>query len=678
MGEVGSYTEWLRARDNNQLTTLLERRPYLATPAPSSFASLAGRATSRSATQRALAEVDTAGLQVLRAVLVLGEATSAQVTQALGPSDDEERTQVADALADLCTVGLVWDDDDDVVRAAPGVVGLLDPDGRHRNAPKGDEPLFTITRPVHPEPTWVPALTVAAESCRAAGDVVTAVERLVDAWSDPPTVARRGGLGMRELRRTAGALGTTEADAAFVVELAFAASLVVIDLVGPSRVFVPTPEADTWAGADLPERWAVLAGAWLTSTRTPWLVGTKDDQGTVRLVGHPEGSRPWLPGLRRAVLGVLADAHDTPTDADEPAVGALSADQVHDVLAWRTPLAVPPADVIVPLLTEATRLGVTGAGGLARAGLALLSDDDPAAALAADLPPAVDEVWLQADLTGVVPGRPCDRLARLLRRAATTESSGGALTVRFTPASVDAAVASAHGGDLLADLAEFSRGPLPQGLEYLVRDAVRRHDVLRTGPATAYVRSDDEALLTRIVADPTLAGCCLVRVAPTVVVAAVGPVQLAESLAAAGLPARTESPDGHLVDLTPPRRAHPRATRSHRPTATDVHVVVARLRADPGSEPDAQVPPDDEVAVGIGAWDPLDTAMVLREAVDQHTEVWVDLIDDAGDTTRHRLRPVAFDEVRLRALDDARAVEITVVTSRIASAAPVSPTLPQV
>ncbi|MCL2092379.1 MAG: helicase-associated domain-containing protein, partial [Micrococcales bacterium] len=357
--------------------------------------------------------------------------------------------------------------------------------------------------------------------------------------------------------------------------------------------------------------------------------------------------------------------------------GALTADQVRDVLAWCAPLAVPPLDVVGPLLAEAARLGVTGAGAISSAGRALLADGDPAAALAADLPPPVDEVWLQADLTGIVPGRPSDRLARLLHRAARQESSGGALTVRFTPESVAAAVASTSADQVLAELAAVSRGPVPQGLEYLVRDAARRHDALRVGPAGAYLRSPDEALLTRVVADPALAGCGLARIAPTVVVAQVPPTQLAEDLASAGLAARTETTDGQVVTLGAPRRAHPRpAAPSREPTLADVRTAVARLRADrtqPDPSPDAR--PE---ASGLTTepthdppLDPLDTLMILREAVDRRTDTWVDLVDDTGRTTRHRLRPVAVDGGRLRAVDPSRAVELTVAVHRIAAAAPV-------
>jgi len=430
----------------------------------------------------------------------------------------------------------------------------------------------------------------------------------------------------------------------------------------------------------------------MTSGRTAWLVGTKDQRDVVRTAGHPDGWRPWLPRLKRSLLSILAGAvlEDAGPDggsladavpdsaARAPAVGALTADQVHDVLTWRAPLAVPPLDVVVPLLAEAARVGVTGAGVLSPAGQALATDGDVAGALAADLPPPVDEVWLQADLTGIVPGRPSDRLARLLRRAAHEESSGGALTVRFTPESVARAVAD--GTDLLAELKQVARGPLPQGLEYLVRDAARRYDALRAGPASAYLRSSDEALLTRVVADPALATCALVRIAPTVVVAQVPCAQLADALNGAGLAVRTETPDGQVVDLTPPRRARPRpATWLREPTVVDVRAAVLRLRAErPGTMGTVPaVPPDlaasDDVPEPPLDVNPSDTLMVLREAVHQRTEAWVDLVDDTGRTTRHRLRPLAVADGRLRAIDPARAVDITVAVHRVAAAVPVEP-----
>ncbi|TGJ94740.1 hypothetical protein DLJ96_18075, partial [Actinotalea fermentans ATCC 43279 = JCM 9966 = DSM 3133] len=94
-----------------------------------------------------------------------------------------------------------------------------------------------------------------------------------------------------------------------------------------------------------------------------------------------------------------------------------------------------------------------------------------ATALESVLPPEVDDLLLQGDLTGIVPGRPSTALERLLEDAAEVESRGAAITVRFTPESLTRAFdAGRTADDLLADLANHSRASLPQPLDYLVRD----------------------------------------------------------------------------------------------------------------------------------------------------------------------------------------------------------------
>src|SRR4029077_3818858 len=111
----------------------------------------------------------------------------------------------------------------------------------------------------------------------------------------------------------------------------------------------------------------------------------------------PELQRTWAPRLRRSVLGALAET-DPGTALDAPAVLA--------VLRWRTPRSVPPVTAVAAVLLEASRLGILGAGALSDAGRALLAESaplvgaptgtpDPADALAAALPHAVDEILLQ-------------------------------------------------------------------------------------------------------------------------------------------------------------------------------------------------------------------------------------------------------------------------------------------
>ncbi|WP_040398981.1 hypothetical protein, partial [Cellulomonas massiliensis] len=62
-----AFTGYLRARGDDELVALLRARPDLASPSPSTLASLAVRATSRASLQRALAGVDAGVLQVLEA-----------------------------------------------------------------------------------------------------------------------------------------------------------------------------------------------------------------------------------------------------------------------------------------------------------------------------------------------------------------------------------------------------------------------------------------------------------------------------------------------------------------------------------------------------------------------------------------------------------------------------------
>ena len=359
------------------------------------------------------------------------------------------------------------------------------------------------TPPQLPPATLDPA-TVEAESARAAQEITRLVADLVALWQETPAATlRSGGLGVRDLRRLGLRLEVDERTAAFVVELAAMAGLVVDDGDDPAS-YAPTLDADDWLADDLPRRWTTLVTAWHSSARTPWLVGSRDERGALRSALEPELHRAWVPRLRSEVLGVLHAAPGAP----------VTADQITAVLRWRAPRAVPPHEAVDALLVESALLGVTGAGALSAAGAVLadvpvltVADDAARTALAsamgAALPEAVDDLLLQGDQTGIVPGRPSPALEALLADSAVVESRGSAITVRFTPESVTRALdAGRTGEELLAELAVHSRSGVPQPLEYLVRDAARRHGQLRLGAASAYVRVEDPVLLAGLVEDP--------------------------------------------------------------------------------------------------------------------------------------------------------------------------------
>ncbi|WP_035063415.1 helicase-associated domain-containing protein, partial [Cellulomonas bogoriensis] len=155
---------------------------------------------------------------------------------------------------------------------------------------------------------------------------------------------------------------------------------------------------------------------------------------------------------------------------------------------------------------------------------------------AGQLPDPVEDLLLQGDLTGIVPGRPSPALAQLLDAAADVESRGAALTVRFTPTSVRRALdLGTTATDLLQDLARHSRTGVPQPLEYLVQDVARRHGQVRVGAAASYVRSDDAALLAGLTEDRATRDLGLVRLSPTVLAAPVAPAVLLAALRDRGL-----------------------------------------------------------------------------------------------------------------------------------------------
>lgn len=576
--------------------------------------------------------------------------------------------------------------------------------------------------PVIAAPVLPPAV-VDAESAGAAERVVRLVVRLVTRWGEtPPAVLRAGGLGVRELRAAARTLDVDDPEAAFVVELAGAAGLVADD--GEERPsFAPTDDADGWLRRDLPARWAHLATAWLTTERASWLVGTRDERGSAHGALAPDLHRRWVPRVRAAVLDVLATA---------PAGGAPTLDDVQAALRWRTPRNAPPSGAVAAVLTEAALLGVTGAGALSPAGRALWhaeaaargwnaavpADRTPAgveaaaaAALTASLPAPVDEVLLQGDLTGIVPGRPDDRLAALLDRTAVVESRGGALTVRFTPASIRGALdAGATADELLADLGQLARTGVPQPLEYLIRDTARRHGLLRAGVASAYLRTDDPALLAGLPDDPRLAGLGLRVLAPTVLVASVSPADLVAALRERGLAPVVESPDGLVVHATvaAARRTRPRPRREEQVPDDEARLraLVDRLRRmetevaaapRPSPAPSAGPAPAAGIPAPVaaptapapalpaparalpaparapaeplrGTADPAAALLLLREAAAERALVWVDVVGGRGVLERRLLRPVSVDAGRLRAIDPAREAELVVAVHRIAAA----------
>lgn len=525
----------------------------------------------------------------------------------------------------LLAQGLLRDDAVTAHVVLPRPVALALRGGRlYRNAL--DAPPITGR---HPARGSTP-MDVDGQAGARAADVIALVEEIADDWGHaPPRVLRAGGLAVRDLAGLATRLDLTLPTVGLVLEVALFARLIADDRAA-EPAWAPTHQLDTWAEQDDTMRWADLVLAWRDMPRAPHRIGTR--HGGVGINALAAGV-DWagLPELRREILGVLA--------MPEPGT-PLTAEGIHARLSWEHPRR--PDDVLseaIPaVLAEAELLGITAAGALSAAGRLLLEDDTDAAALGAavQLPEPVTHLIVQADLTAIAPGRLSPHLATFMRRAAQIESRGGAQTYRFTPESIGALLDDGwEADDVLRTLSAASSTPIPQPLEYLVRDVARRHGRARVGAAGSYVRSDDVAALDALMARPEVAAAGLRRIAPTVLVSSQGPTSVMAIARRAGVPLLVEGTDGAVVSAAavPHRASTPRPPRVHVSPPPDAPAVVAALRRATGRLGDA----------ASSATDPAVILADLRTAIADGATVWITVATADGSTSRRRLHPTRID-----------------------------------
>ena len=516
-----------------------------------------------------------------------------------------------------------------------------------------------------------PAALVERTAAGAAFEVVRRLELLLDHWgANPPTELRAGGLGVRELKAAASHLHVDEATAALLVEVAAEARLARQPLRrGRQRGLRPDRRLRR---LDPPADGRALVA------------------GGPRLVGHQPAARPGRhPGRRRARRTppspprTPASSRSTPDGPrwwrSPPSPTATcwrpAPDRRRSSRAW--PGCVPAVprsrgDQVAWALREATTLGLVALGGMPAYARVLLAGDDPAPLLAPLLPEPVDHVLLQADLTAVAPGPLEPDLARRLQLAAEVESRGGATVYRFTAQSVRRALdVGWTAAELHAFVADVSRTPVPQPLTYLIDDTARTYGTVRVGHAEAFLRADDEAALSELLAHPQAASLGLRRIAPTVVISTTPLDVLLPRLREMGAAPAVEAPDGSLHVARPDalrartpqeRGAAERATRE----SASVARVIAAIRA--GDRAVAERP------AGLPALTPSDSMTALRQAVAARVSVLIGYVDNHGASTERIVDPLGLDGGMLTALDH-RSEEIrTFAVHRITTVTPVATT----
>jgi len=363
-------------------------------------------------------------------------------------------------------------------------------------------------------------------------------EELAHNWSDePPTALRSGGLGVRDLKRTAEHLGVDESCAAFVAELLYIAGLVVIDT---DDHILPTHNFDLWLTKSPEERWENLATLWLVTSRVAGLIGRPESK--LSALG-PELDRPGITTLKQSALKAL----NTHKNLD-PDIQSL-----HNHLEWLFPVRAN-LDYLKWAVREAEWLGITGQGAISPFGRALLDGTETGVDKA--LPKPVEHILLQADNSAIAPGPLTLELSNMMGTIADIESRGGATVFRFSENSIRRGLDHGHTGEFIIDfLKKSSKTSVPQPLEYLINDTARKHGKLRIGQATSYIRCEDEAVISQILIDKRLDDLTIRKIAPQVLVSEVDSAHLVAALRDAGYLPALENANGILLSAPTVRRS---------------------------------------------------------------------------------------------------------------------------
>ena len=479
-------------------------------------------------------------------------------------------------------------------------------------------------------------------------DFLRWTEELAHNWSDEPPIAlRSGGLGIRDLKRTAEHLGIDENCTAFVAELLYLAGLVVIDT---DDSILPTSTFDAWITRSHEERWHNLVSLWFETSRVPGLVG-KADQKNIAPLG-PELDRAGISTLRKRTIKTLAENVEI----------SPSIESIEEVIKWNAPARFN-SDFVNWILREAEWLGVTGQGAISTFGIALLSDADELGVENA-LPKPVDHILIQADNSAIAPGPLTVEIANELGTIADIESRGGATVYRFSETSIRRGLDHGKTGDHIKDfLKKTSKTPVPQPLEYLINDVSKRHGRLRIGGALTYLRCEDEGLITQILHDKKNDSLQLRKLSPQVLISEVPIAEVLIALREAGYLPAAENASGILVSAPAIRRSksRPKPPRILAESGTPNEVVIQsavraiRVGEKATSHKSREIP----------RTTPNETLEILNQFIEEEASLTIGYADTNGGVSNRLIDPLSISLGTLNARDHASGQIVPFKISRI-------------
>jgi hypothetical protein len=545
-----------------------------------------------------------------------------------------EQSAVGWAMGHALLLPVAWD-----VLQMPREVGLAlrGPDWR---------PVLHTDRPTVAT-TAVDSSSIERESAAACSAVLDVVASVVDMLGTSPAVLlRSGGVGVREVRRLAKAAKAEERTVVLALEVSRAAGLIAVTDTG----VVPTHHYDDWRASPPGAQLVELVEAWWSlngpATERSTFGDDKPEPALVRTLPRPDVMR-----LRHALL---EGAAALPAGTGVETLPTLVAD-----VCWQRPLAYPVLDVDVHAAAcwrEAEVFGLAAHGATTALGRLILAGDHAASLAAAHalLPAATDHATFQADLTAMVSGTPAAALADLLDATAERETRGSAHLWRFTPASIRRFLdGGGQAGDLLTDLTSISLQPLPQPLEYLVRDVARRHGELAVRSVACCIVSANEPLLAEIAAHRSLRSLDLRTLAPTVLASGKAAAETVETLRSTGYAPVRLTAGGDVVVAPDVRRrtAQPESQASVPPRQADMQPA----RADPAelartllerpdtaaSQPRSESLTMKRLVAGHTGLAPSELR-VLTHAIDHGEAVHIDYVDQNGSRTSRVISDISL------------------------------------
>ena len=464
-------------------------------------------------------------------------------------------------------------------------------------------------------------------------------EELAHNWSDEPPIAlRSGGLGIRDLKRSADHLGIDENCVAFVAEVLYLGGLIVID---PDDQILPTNSFDIWMSRSLEERWSSLVNLWLETSRVSGLAGKIGEKNIAPL--GPELDRAGISSMRKVTLNILAENLES-----DPAIKNLQ-----EIIAWQMPQRFN-AEYIEWTLREAEWLGLTGQGALSEFGIAFLNGSDDLGVERA-LPKPVDHILIQADNSAIAPGPLTVELANMIGTIADIESRGGASVYRFSESSIRRGLDHGQTGEQIKDfLKKTSKTPVPQPLEYLINDVAKRHGRLRVGMAQTYIRCEDEGLLTQILHDKKLESLRFRKLAPQVLVCNFETGDVIATLREANYLPAAENASGILISAPAIRRAKSRPkpprviSETSAPSSQSEIIIKAAVRTLRTGEKASSHKPREVPRTTAN-----ETLDLLHQYIEEQASLTIGYADTNGGVSNRLIDPISISLGTLIARDHA-------------------------